>query len=176
MHKPPPPLPSPPITTTSIPPPSPNPTASSAIHPPPTPTAPASTNPSSHPPKNTPALITGNNDAGPEPSKPGQVYEPGTLQRTSDYYIIVLHCPTESIARRDAKFIADNGVDVALEITLKGGKTWWMITSVKAYPSMVAADSDRKKIVAIGHLTKDFKLHHTAWDDAYVATLTPLKK
>jgi hypothetical protein len=128
-----------------------------------------------------PVLVTGNTDGGgvaagntDEAFRQGRVYEPGTLQRNFDqYYIIVAHSPTESIARRNAKFIADNGVDVAIEVTQSKGKTWYLITSAKGYPSMVAAEPDRKKIVAIGHLTQDYKLHHKAWDDAYVNQLNP---
>ena len=106
-----------------------------------------------------------------EPNQtPGKVYAPGTVDRDPKLlYIIIASTPQVDVAQRNAKFIADNGVDVSIE-TLKsprGKSTMFTLISVQGFPTVTEAEAYRKRIVQIGHKTPDFQKTRKAWDDAY---------
>jgi hypothetical protein len=102
----------------------------------------------------------------------GTVYGPGVIQRSPDlYYVIIASTPSAPIAKRNADFLADHGIDVSIEIsTGPGGKGYWYrLVSVQGYPSTVTGNPFLKRIVLIGHLHPDFKKGKPMWDDALLA-------
>ncbi len=114
-----------------------------------------------------------------EPVESATVHGPSTVARTSDlFYVMISSTPTPSVAQKNAEFLAHHGIDVSIEIVAgPGGKgRWFKIISVKGFPTMVAAESFRKQIVQIGHLTPDFKKGKKVWDDAFITHVTSIAK
>jgi hypothetical protein len=114
-------------------------------------------------------------DPPPRPM-PAQVFAAGTVSRLADlYYITVLTTPTESVAKRNADFIAANGVDISIEPRKNGTRTFYRLVSVKGFPTINDAGPLRKRIVDIGHLLPEYARTRRAWDDATVTKFTPDK-
>jgi hypothetical protein len=101
---------------------------------------------------------------------PAHIYGPGTVTRNLDlYYVIIATTPSEYIAQRNAKLIADNGVDVSIETQMsRSGRLLYRLISVQGASSTSDAQPLRKRIVEIGHLLPDFAKTRKAWDDATV--------
>jgi hypothetical protein len=114
-----------------------------------------------------------------EDVREGKVYGPGVVKHSPElYYLMISSTPTASVAQKNAEFLAKHGVDVSIEIVgSANGKTrWYKLISVQGFPTLVEAEPFRKKIVAIGHLTPDFRKYHKVWDDAFPAHVSSAGK
>ena len=121
-------------------------------------------------------------DPAPTPApEAGQVMDEKDVQRSANlrYLIIASHPYSQpDIAKRNAKFLADHGVSVALAPQKPSAKTGLpttiLLISVEGFPGMTdAAEAFRKKVVEIGKLHPDFKRNHnnSVWNDAYFSTV-----
>jgi len=100
----------------------------------------------------------------PENAGPARAFEPRQIARSPDlYYVLIAQTPEREIAERNAKFIAQNGVDVSIEILR--GKIYALI-SVQGSRTLEEGEALRAKIVQIGHLLPEYKKTRRAWDDA----------
>jgi hypothetical protein len=119
---------------------------------------------------------------GPDPGEvqtdaPGKVYGPSEVTRDAKLlYVIIASTPEADVAKRNAEFLAQNGVDVSIEL-LKGphgNSSLFTLISVKGFPTHTEADAYKKRIVMIGHKTPDFVKTRKAWDDAYATHVKSL--
>ncbi len=117
----------------------------------------------------------------PEPDVPpvaGKVYGPRTVTRAPElYYVVISSTPAASVAQKNAEFLAAHGIDVSIEIVAGPGggganTRWFKIISVQGFPSVVAGEPYRKRIVLIGHQHPDFHNHKKVWDDAFLSHVT----
>jgi len=99
-----------------------------------------------------------------ENTGPGRVYGPKQVTRSPDlYYVLIAQSPDLKIAQRNANLIAENGVDVSMEI-MKGGM--YALISAQGFRTLEEGEPTRAKIVQIGHLLPEYKRTKRAWDDA----------
>lgn len=92
-----------------------------------------------------------------------RVYEPGQYRfNPESLYVFIATSSSESVTRRNAKFIAEHGVDVAIE---KSKDSFYLIAA-QPFPSNVAAESMVKKIREIGKLHPDYKTTRKVFADA----------
>jgi hypothetical protein len=93
----------------------------------------------------------------------GRVYEPGAYRFAPDsLYVFIATSKSESVTRRNAKFVAEHGVDVAIE---KSKDDFYLIAA-QPYPNNVAAETMVKKIREIGKLHPDYRSTRKVFADA----------
>lgn len=102
----------------------------------------------------------------PPPPTKARAYEPGQVVRKKDLIYLVIHSDRNlDNARKNAQFIAERGVDVSIERSSNG---IFMIMSVQGFPARnEEAEALRKRVIAIGKETVDFKRSGKTWTDAY---------
>jgi hypothetical protein len=105
----------------------------------------------------------------------GHYWGPGQVtNRTSELlYIVISSSPSEEISLRNAKFLADHGIDLSYERRYTSGRLMYTLVSVNGFPTNASAEPYRAKIVAIGHLLPEYKTKKRAWDDAYAVRVVP---
>jgi hypothetical protein len=93
----------------------------------------------------------------------GRVYEPGAYRFAPDsLYVFIATSKSESVTRRNAKFVAEHGVDVAIE---KSKDDLYLIAA-QPFPNNVAAETMVKKIREIGKLHPDYRSTRKVFADA----------
>jgi len=102
----------------------------------------------------------------PPPPTKARAYEPGQVVRKKELIYLVIHSDRNlDNARKNAQFIAERGVDVSVERSSNG---IFMIMSVQGFPARnEEAEALRKRVIAIGKETVDFKRSGKTWTDAY---------
>jgi hypothetical protein len=92
-----------------------------------------------------------------------RIYEPGQYRFNGEsLYVFIATSSSESVTRRNAKFIAEHGVDVAIE---KSKDSFYLIAA-QPYPNNVAAETMVKKIREIGKLHPDYRTTRKVFADA----------
>jgi len=110
----------------------------------------------------------------PQPVTPGKVFGPGTVEHDPKlWYIIIASTPEPEVAKRNAAFLASNGIDVSIETRRGTHTSLYTLISANGFPTLVEAEAYKKRIVEIGHKTLDFQKTRRAWDDAYPNHVRP---
>jgi hypothetical protein len=99
------------------------------------------------------------------PTKPGvgRLYEPGTYHFLPNaLYVRIQSSTSESVTRRNAKFLNDHGVDIAIE---KSGD-YFVLIAAQPFASNVAAEPFVRHIRDLGKLHPDYRANRKVWADA----------
>jgi hypothetical protein len=81
------------------------------------------------------------------------VHTAGTVTYSPDlYYITICSTPSRDIAERNAKFLADHGIDVSIEVTAvaSDNQAIYAILTAQGFKSQSDAKSEATRIKAIG--------------------------
>jgi hypothetical protein len=93
-----------------------------------------------------------------------RIYEPGQYRFNGEsLYVFIATSSSESVTRRNAKFIAEHGVDVAIE---KSGDKIYLIAA-RPCANIVAAEALVKKVRELGKLHPDYKATNKVFADAF---------
>lgn len=85
----------------------------------------------------------------------------------SKYYIIICQTPSKTIAERNAGWLVERGIDVAIESKPNRGSAWYVLIAIQPFDTLLAAEPLKTEIVRIGdsHI-KD------AWKTAYATKVS----
>jgi hypothetical protein len=85
----------------------------------------------------------------------------------SKYYIIICQTPSKTIAERNAGWLVERGIDVAIESKPNRGSAWYVLIAIQPFDTLLAAEPLKAEIVRIGdsHI-KD------AWKTAYATKVS----
>ena len=88
----------------------------------------------------------------PDPTRPGTVYPAMTFQYDpAKFYVQACSTPSSTVATTDAKWLTDQGIDVAIEPFVSQGKTMYALIALRGFASQTEAEPFRLQIAQIGN-------------------------